>query len=91
MLCKVCGSQVGSNSVQVNIWGRRVFPCKCGVCYEYNGSIAKSQSDSRKIICWEEEIRVDRKESEVFTDNYLIGLCVEDDKEWLMWKGLIGA
>ncbi len=91
MMCVICGGKVNVNPVQANIWGRRVFPCECGVCYEQDGRIARSQSDCRKIICWEDGIRIDKDENDIYQENLLTILCVEDDRKWLAWKGLVGA
>jgi|GEM_PF-2985454 len=91
MKCNFCGNKVGQNPVQANIWGRKVFLCDCSVCYEQDGRVARSQSDSRKIICFQDGIRVDKDEKDIYGESLLIGLCVEDDKNWLEWKGLVGA
>lgn len=89
MKCKVCSGLVNRNSVKVNMWGRRVLPCKnCGLCHELTGEIARSQSDRKKVIFWKNNRRVEIQESAIFLKPSFADFCRVDDKVWLQWKGL---
>lgn len=82
MKCAWCGKEIESAPLQISVEsGRIAFPCKCAICYNPDGSVARCRHDQATIGVIIDGFCQWVKESS------LAVYPTKDEKKWMKFHG----